>query len=242
MMKLILQEDVPNLGMVGDLVTVRDGYGRNFLLPQKKAVFASPNSIKEFEHQKRLASHKRALATSQAEKDKKQIEALSITINARVAHTPAGDKTDGVEELQRLFGSITSRELAKIVADAGVKVDHRKVVLSEPVRTVGKFEAKIRLNGGVSANILFWVIPEGATDVEAEKKRVESAQAEFKKRMAEIEAKKKAAEAAARTERPTPVQAAPAEGEVEASAEDEEAAEAKPKKKAKKPAAAASED
>lgn len=231
MMKLILQEDVPNLGMVGDLVSVRDGYGRNFLLPQKKAVFASPNSIKEFEHQKRLAAHKRELATSQAEKDKKLIETLSICINAKVAHTPAGEKAEGQDELQRLFGSITSRELAKFVSDAGVKVDHRKVALSEPIRTVGKFEAKVRLNGGVSAQLLFWVVPEGATDIEAEKKRVENAQAESKKRAAELEAKKKAAEAAARAEKPTPVvEAAPEEGaEVEASDE-------KPKKKGKKPA------
>jgi large subunit ribosomal protein L9 len=241
MMKLILQEDVPNLGMVGELVTVRDGYGRNFLLPQRKAVHASPNSIKELEHQKRLAAHKRELATSQAEKDKKVIEALSIAINAKVAHTPAGDKAEGHDELQRLFGSITSRELAKIVSDTGIKVDHRKVTLAEPVRTVGKFEAKIRLNGGISAKLLFWVLPEGAADVEAEKQRVEAAQADSKKRAADAEAKRKAAEAALRAEKPTPVAAAPAEGEGEAQAEEASPEEAKPKKKGKKPAEA-SED
>lgn len=232
MMKLILQEDVPNLGMVGDLVTVRDGYGRNFLLPQRKAVFASPNSIKEFEHQKRLAAHKRQLATSQAEKDKKVVEALSICIKAKVAQTPSGDKVEGQEELQRLFGSITSRELAKFIADAGVKVDHRKVTLAEAIRTVGKFDAKVRLNGGVSAQIAFWVVPESTTDIEAEKKRVERAQAETKQRAAELEAKKKAAEAALRAERPAPVAAAEAAPE----GEEAPAAEEKPKKKGKKSA------
>jgi hypothetical protein len=109
------------------------------------------------------------------------------------------------------------------------------------VRTVGKFEAKIRLNGGVAAKVLFWVLPEGAADVEAEKKRVEAAQAEAKKRAAELEAKKKAAEAAARAERPVPVQAAAegegAEGASEAAAEGDEPKENKPKKKSKKPAA-----
>lgn len=235
MMKLILQEDVPNLGMVGDLVTVRDGYGRNFLLPQRKAVFASPNSIKEFEHQKRLAAHKRQLATSQAEKDKKVVEALSICIKAKVAQTPSGEKVEGQEELQRLFGSITSRELAKFISDAGVKVDHRKVSLSEAIRTVGKFDAKVRLNGGISAQIGFWVIPESAADIEAEKKRVELAQAEAKKRAADLEAKKRAAEAALRAERPTPVAAA-AEAAPEGEGEEAAAADEKPKKKGKKPA------
>ena len=73
------------------------------------------------------------------------------------------------EKLQKLFGSITNRDLAKVLRDSDIKIEHRRVSLAEPVRTVGKFEAKVRLDGGVIAVLPFWVIPEGAADVEVEK-------------------------------------------------------------------------
>ena len=77
MMRVILQEDIPTLGVVGDLVTVRDGYARNFLIPKGKAVFASVRSINELEHQKRLAAHRREQATAEAQKSKTTIEKMS---------------------------------------------------------------------------------------------------------------------------------------------------------------------
>src|SRR6185295_14673791 len=85
MMKVILREDVPNLGVVGDLVRVRDGYGRNYLIPQGKAILASSRSINELDHQKRLAAHHRQKATAAAAGDKDRIEKLSVVMHARVA-------------------------------------------------------------------------------------------------------------------------------------------------------------
>lgn len=178
MMKVILKEDVPNLGVIGELVRVRDGYGRNFLIPQGKAMLASARSVNELEHQKRLAAHNREKAKAGAEVEKKKIEQMAIVLSAKVAVTPGEQAAD---PLQKLFGSVTARDLSKIIEAAGVKLDHRRITLSEKIHTVGKFGAKIRLDGAIVASIPFWVIPEGATDVEGEKKRVEAAQAASKK-------------------------------------------------------------
>jgi large subunit ribosomal protein L9 len=202
MMKVILQEDVPNLGVVGDLVTVRDGYGRNYLIPQGKAVFASVRSIHELEHQKRLAAHRRKQATAAAELARRRIEGLSVVMQAKVAPPQMGDDGQPIlEKLQKLFGSITTRDIATFLGSSDVKIDHRRVVLSEPVRTVGKYIATIRLDGGVLATLPFWVIPEGAGDIESEKKRVEAAQEAYRKEREAQLAAEKAAAAAAEKER-----------------------------------------
>lgn len=195
MMRVILKEDVPNLGVVGDLVTVKDGYGRNYLIPQGKAVFASVRSVAELDHQKRLAAHRRKLATADAEKSRGVIEGLSVVMSAKVAPPQLDDDGNLVQEnLQRLFGTITNRDIAKALKAEGIKVDHRRVTIRDAIRTVGKFAAGVRLDGGIEADLPFWVIPEGAADVEAEKARVEAAQEAAVKEAAEAEAR--AAEAA----------------------------------------------
>jgi large subunit ribosomal protein L9 len=202
MMKVILQEDVPNLGVVGDLVTVRDGYGRNYLIPTGRAVFASVRSVNELDHQKRLAAHRRKQATASAEIGRRKIESLSVVMQAKVAPPQMGD--DGqpiIEKLQKLFGSITNRDLATVLSGSDVKVDHRRISINETVRTVGKYIATIRLDGGINAALPFWVIPEGAGDVESEKKRVEAAQEAAKKEREAALAAEKAAAAAAEKER-----------------------------------------
>lgn len=190
MMKVILTEDVPHLGVVGDMVSVRDGYGRNYLIPQGKAVFASVRSVAELEHQKRRAAHHRAQATAEAQESKTKVESLSVVMRAKVAPPQLGDDGEFMQEkLQKLFGTITNRDIARFLSQAGTKVDHRRVTLSESVRTVGKFTAKVRLDGGVEAILPFWVIPESAGDVESEKKRVEAAQeAALKEKEAEARA------------------------------------------------------
>jgi large subunit ribosomal protein L9 len=203
MMDVILEEDVPKLGVVGDLVTVKDGYARNYLIPQGKAVFASKRSIEQLEHQKRLAAHKRKIKTAEAELARRKIEGLSICMTARVAAAAVDD--DGklvTDHLQKLYGSITNRDIAKVLDASGIKIEARSIQLSEPVRTVGKFLAVIRLDGGVLASLPFWVISEEAKDAEAEKKRVEAAQA------AAAKAAKAMMEAAPA---PTPMPVRPAE-------------------------------
>jgi large subunit ribosomal protein L9 len=202
MMRVILQEDVAGLGVVGDLVNVRDGYGRNYLIPQGKAVFASVRSVNELEHQKRLASHRRKQATAAAEIGRRKIESLSVVMQAKVAPPQMGD--DGqpiIEKLQKLFGSITNRDVAQVLSGSDVKVDHRRISINEKVSTVGKYIATVRLDGGIAASLPFWVIPEGAGDVESEKKRVEAAQEAYRKEREAALAAEKAAAAAAEKER-----------------------------------------
>jgi large subunit ribosomal protein L9 len=212
MMKIILQEDVPNLGVVGDLVAVKDGYARNFLIPQGKAVFASVRSIGELQHQRRLADHRRVQATAEAELHRRKIESLAVTMEAKVAPPQLDENGEPIEDrLPKLFGTITNRDLARVLKDSDVKVEHRRITLAEKVSTVGKFAAKVRLDGGIVAELPFWVVPEGTEDVDAAKKKVEEAQA------AEAEARAKAAAEAAKAPEPAPVE--------EASAEASEAAE-----------------
>lgn len=198
MMKIILQEDVPNLGVVGELVSVRDGYARNFLIPQGKAIFASTRSIAELQHQRRVADHRRKQATAEAEQAKNQIEGLAITLQAKVA--PAQYDEDGnvvQESLPKLFGSITNRDLARVLRDSDVRVDHRRVMLEQPVRNAGKYEARIRLDGGIVARLTFWVMADTVEDVEAEKKRIEEV---LQAKVAEEKAAREAAEAEAEAE------------------------------------------
>lgn len=237
MMKIILQEDVPGLGVVGDLVSVRDGYGRNYLLPEGKAIFASVRSIRELEHQRRLAAHRRKQATAAGELNRRRIESLAICMQAKVAPPQIGEDGQPIlEKLQKLFGSITTRDLSQVLADSDAKVDHRRITISEPVRTVGKYVATIRLDGGITATLPFWVIPEGAADAESEKRRVEAAQeAARKEREAQLAAER-AALAAAEKERLRKLEQAKAEAEAaggEAPSEASPSDEGDPKGKSK---------
>ena len=205
MMKIILQEDVPNLGVVGDLVSVKDGYARNYLIPQGKAVFASVRSIRELQHQRRLADHRRVQATAEAELSRRKIESLAITLEAKVAPPPLDENGEPiVERVMKLFGSITNRDIARVLRDSDVKVEHRRISLSQPVRTVGKFDAKVRLDGGIVATVPFWVVPEGTEDVEAAKVMVEEAQ------KAEAQAEDEARRQAEAAAKPAPAEAQPA--------------------------------
>jgi large subunit ribosomal protein L9 len=227
MMNVILKEDVPHLGVVGDLVSVKDGFGRNFLIPQRKADLASPHSIRELEHQKRLAAHNREKKTAQAEINKNKIEQLVVVLTSKTAPAPLNENGDLVEVLlPKLFGAVTNRSLTRVLQESGFDVDHRRVALpgSGRVNTVGKFSAKVRLNGGIVADLPFWVVPEGSEDVESEKQKVEAAQLAFaeaserqKVEAAEEVARLKAADQAAAEE------TAEADESTEAAAESTEA-------------------
>ncbi len=145
-MQLILQEDVYNLGKAGEIVKVREGYGRNFLLPQKKAVIANPKNIVEMEHHKKVIASQQAKRVKEAEGDKSKIEALLITITKE-----AGEES-------KLFGSVTSLEIAEALLAQGIQVDKRLIHISEPIKTLGDFEVSVRLVGDVSAKIKVQVL------------------------------------------------------------------------------------
>ena len=140
-MKVILQKDVPHLGTIGDLVKVKDGYGRNFLLPRGLAVLANESNTRQLNHQKRLAQ-------TLAAKQKAAAEAAASTIAA----TPVAFKLEAGED-DKLFGSVTSRDIAEALAAKGVEVDRRKMTIDGALKEIGSFDVPVELGSGVTANI-----------------------------------------------------------------------------------------
>jgi len=147
-MKVILLEDIPSLGKAGDLVKVSDGYGRNYLIPQKKAVVATEKSVKVIEHQKRLVQQRMEKAKKDAEKLGRQIENLSCTFA----------KTVG--ESGKLFGSVTSMDVENYLKENGIEVDRKKIALEEPIKNLGMFTVLIKLHPEVTTHLKVWVVQE----------------------------------------------------------------------------------
>ena len=145
-MKVILTEDVASLGKVGDLVTVADGYGRNFLLPRKKAILATVRSVGQLEHQKKLVQDKILQTKRNAEKLAKSLEGISLTIAK-----PA-------EEEEKLFGSVTHRDIEEALLDEGFQVDRKLIQLEEPIRSLGVYTIQVKLHTEVEAKLKIWVV------------------------------------------------------------------------------------
>ena len=138
-MKIILNEEVENLGKAGDLVTVADGYGRNYLLPRGLAVLATPRNVKQLDHQKKVVSDRQSKIVNELAKVKQAIERVSVTITAQ-----AGEEG-------KLFGSVTAMDLAQALAREGIQVDRKRIVLAEPIKHVGDTEVEVRLHPEVIA-------------------------------------------------------------------------------------------
>ena len=147
-MQVILLEDIPSLGKAGDLVKVSDGYGRNFLIPQKKAILATEKGLKMLEHQKRQVQHRMGKMKKDLDKVAQQIEALSCTF------------TKSVGESGKLFGSVTSMEIETYLKENGVEVDRKKIVLDEPIKSIGMFTVPIKLHPEIVAQLKVWVVQE----------------------------------------------------------------------------------
>jgi large subunit ribosomal protein L9 len=136
-MKLILREDVENLGRGGDVVDVKPGYGRNFLLPRGLAVVANPKNLREIEHQKAVASAKAAKLKASAEAVAKRLAETPITLKRKVG------------EQDKLFGSVTALDIAEALSARGLQLDRRAIDLSEPIKTTGDFEVPVKLHHDV---------------------------------------------------------------------------------------------
>ncbi len=139
--QIILSEEVHGLGEAGEMVSVKPGYARNFLLPQGKAVLATQGRVKEIEHQKRIIDEKLAKELTDLESMKSRIESISLEFAAQ-----AGEEG-------KLFGSITAQQLADRLAEEGVEIDRRKIHLKNPIRTVGDHSVSIRLRGELAADL-----------------------------------------------------------------------------------------
>ncbi|GMV51848.1 MAG: 50S ribosomal protein L9 [Nitrospirae bacterium] len=145
-MKVILQETLEGVGDLGDLLDVSDGFARNYLLPRRKAVEANSRNIKEFEHAKRAAAEKAKKEKLEIEAHGKKISAVSLTISVQVG------KDD------KLFGSVTAKDIAEALAAQGHTVDRRKIQLAQPIKELGTFTIPIKLPREVTASIAVHVV------------------------------------------------------------------------------------
>ena len=146
-MELILKETISTLGFEGDVITVKDGFGRNYLLPQGKAVAATEENLAE------LAENKAAIEARRAA-DQKNAEAIAKTINGLevVIEQLAGDD-------DRLFGSVTNADICAKLADSDVKLDKRQILLSDPIKTIGAVTIQVKVGYNVTAEISVNVVP-----------------------------------------------------------------------------------
>jgi large subunit ribosomal protein L9 len=140
-MKLILREDVYNLGKGGDLVEVKPGYGRNFLIPGGLAVLANPKNIREVEHQKAVAAAKAAKLKASAEAVAKRLSDTPVSLRRKVG------------EQDKLSGSVTAMDVAEALAARGLDIDRRTIDLSEPIKTLGDFEVSVKLHSDVVGKV-----------------------------------------------------------------------------------------
>ena len=147
-MKVILKETIETLGIIGSEVDVADGYARNYLLPQGKAVSATPQNRRVLEQQKAQFELQIAKEKSLAEEMAKRLEGVECTVAAKVA------------DADRLYGSVTVRDIISALAKQEIVVEKRVVLLKEPIKTLGSFSVPIRVYADVEPLITVHVIPE----------------------------------------------------------------------------------
>jgi large subunit ribosomal protein L9 len=145
-MKVILNQDVDNLGQVGDIVKVRDGYARNFLLPRKLAALANEGNKASLDHAMRVVEKKRARALAEAKKLASQIEKISITVAKQVG------------EDEKIFGSVTTAELEELLTQEGIKVNRRDILIEDEIKKVGVYSAKLKVHPEIVAKFKLWVV------------------------------------------------------------------------------------
>lgn len=146
-MELILKETIETLGQEGDVVTVKPGFARNYLIPQRKAVMATKSNLAILEQEKAAIQSKIAKSKEEAESLAKAISRLTVVIEQRVGE---GDK---------LFGSITSADIANKLQELGVEIDRKKIALAEPIKTLGEKNITIKVGYQVNATVKVQIIP-----------------------------------------------------------------------------------
>jgi large subunit ribosomal protein L9 len=136
-MKVILRQEIENLGKGGEVVEVKAGYGRNFLLPRGLAVLANPKNVREVEHQKQIAEARAAKQKASAEAVAKRLAETPVTLKRKVG------------EQDKLYGSVTAMDVAEALAARGLQLDRRSIDLAEPIKTTGDFEVPVKLHSAV---------------------------------------------------------------------------------------------
>ncbi|MFH1050721.1 MAG: 50S ribosomal protein L9 [bacterium] len=147
-MKVILRQDVDNLGQMGTIVNVKPGYARNYLIPRELAYHATTNALRVFEQEKKQYEKLRAFEKADAEKIALQIADLQISIPMKVG------------EEGRLYGSVTSQMIAQEMELRGYDIDKRQIMIDDTIKSLGVFDVKLRLHSEITANLKIWVISE----------------------------------------------------------------------------------
>jgi large subunit ribosomal protein L9 len=147
-MQVILRDRIENLGDAGDVVDVKPGYGRNYLIPRGLAYEASPANVRRMEAERAAQGRKEAETLGEARTRASALEGVSLTFNAR-----AGQEG-------KLFGSITNGDIADKLAEQGIQIDRRQIELDEPIKSLGVHSVPVRLHSQVRPEIKVWVIAE----------------------------------------------------------------------------------
>jgi large subunit ribosomal protein L9 len=145
-MKIILREDVEKLGQSGEVVDVKDGYGRNYLIPQGKAVMATKGAIQELERLKKEAARHAEFTVQEAKELAKQLEVTSLTIPV----------TTGEED--KIHGTVTNADIAAALEDREILVDKKDISLDQDVKALGEYTATVNLVGDLNPQVKFWVV------------------------------------------------------------------------------------
>ncbi len=145
-MKVILRENVDNVGQSGQIVEVKDGYGRNFLIPRKLAVEATGKNLKQLDHEKRIIGDLSRKVRGKAEQLSEALNQHSCTIMCQVG------------EQDKLFGAVTAMDIADQHRHDGFNVDRRQIALAEPLKQLGVFTVPVKLGEGVEASLKVWLV------------------------------------------------------------------------------------
>ena len=147
-MKVILKEDIPKLGRMGQTVDVARGYGRNYLIPQGKAIVATSKNLKALEHERMLIQRKAELARKEAEGLAEKISGLTLSLSRKV-----------VEE-DKLYGSVSVSDISQALQEAGVEIERKLIKLEEPIKSLGEFKVPIKVHDNVTAEVTIQVLKE----------------------------------------------------------------------------------
>ena len=147
-MKVILQADVKGQGKKGDIINVSDGYARNYLFKNNLAIEATASSINSIQIKKEAEEHRRKVEKAEAEALVERLKNVTLTVRIRAG------------ENGKLFGALNTQAIADALAEQGIEIDKKKIVLKDPIKTVGEYTVEVRLMEGVAAKIYLTVSPE----------------------------------------------------------------------------------
>jgi large subunit ribosomal protein L9 len=145
-MKIILVQDVDNLGSKGDVLTVKDGYGRNYLIPRQMAVIANKSNLAQNDEMMRQSVRKREGNRNAQLALADQLKSVKLTIAVKTG------------EDDRIFGTVTTQQIAELLAEKGFNIDRKKISLNDDIKTLGEYSASINLVADIKPEVTFWVV------------------------------------------------------------------------------------